>query len=255
MSFLRSRIRLDEIDSTSSLARRLLAEGGAATLPLLIRADRQTAGRGRGDHSWWSDPGGLAFTMVLDPSRHGLRKEHEPRLALVAALAVLDAIGPLSEPIHAGVRWPNDVEADGRKVAGLLPERVETADGPRLLLGIGVNVTGTLEAAPEAIRSMAATVESLRGEPVDPDRLLAQFLDAFETNLARLAVDDPTLVHDWNRRDLLRGRPVAIDLGAGRLVRGIGRGIGPTGGLLVQVAGESEPRVFHGGQVLRERGP
>lgn len=251
MSFPRSQIRLDEIDSTNSLARRLLAEGGASTLPMLIRADRQTAGRGRGDHSWWSDPGGLAFTLVLDPAGHALRKDHEPKLALAAAIALLEAIGPLPIGTEAGVRWPNDVEANGRKVAGLLPERVETAEGPRLLLGIGVNVQGDLAEAPEPIRAMAVTVEQLRGSPTDPDLFLAGFLKAFASILERLAADDTDLVDEWDRRDLLRGRPVAIDLGAGRMVRGIGRGIGPTGGLLVQCEGEPRPRIFHGGQVVR----
>ncbi|MFO0957247.1 MAG: biotin--[acetyl-CoA-carboxylase] ligase [Isosphaeraceae bacterium] len=251
MGFLRSRIRLDEVDSTSSLARRLLAEGGASSLPLLIRADRQTAGRGRGDHTWWSDPGGLAFTLVLDPARHGLRKDQEPRLALVAALSLIDAIGPLPAGVEAGVRWPNDVEADGRKLAGLLPERVETADGPRLLLGVGVNVAGGLEAAPEAVRAMATTVERIRGGPAEPGALLSGFLDAFAVGLERLAGDDPSLAEEWDRRDLLRGRSVSIDLGAGRVVRGVGRGIDRLGGLMVQVAGEREPRPFYGGQVLR----
>src|SRR5437660_1322353 len=133
LPFVRTTIERTEIDSTSDLARSLV-EYASIPLPMVVRAARQTRGRGRGDHSWWSDAGSLTFTIALDPSAHGLRIEHEPRLALATAVALINAIGEVAPDAPLGIRWPNDVEAAGRKLAGLLPERVETPSGPRVLI-------------------------------------------------------------------------------------------------------------------------
>src|SRR5690348_9213630 len=123
--FIKTRVHREVVDSTSDLARQLVVEGDVAC-PLLVLARRQTRGRGRGDHSWWSDPGSLTFTVALDPAAHGLRAEQEPRLALASAVAVVEAIALRLDPgqDRPGIRWPNDVEVANRKVAGILPERV-----------------------------------------------------------------------------------------------------------------------------------
>src|SRR3989442_439204 len=138
--FARTMIHREIVDSTSDLARRLLLEG-SAELPMVVRADRQTRGRGRGAHAWWSDAGSLTFTIGIDPAAHGLRSEHEPRLALAAAVAVIDALGPVLTSGTPGIRWPNDIEVAGRKLGGILPERVAGPAGTRLVIGIGLNLT------------------------------------------------------------------------------------------------------------------
>src|SRR5207237_728418 len=103
---------------------------------------------------WWSDGGSLTFTIALDPSAHGLRSEHEPRLALATAVAIIDAIASWGLSEVPGIRWPNDIEVGGRKLGGILPERLDTPMGPRLLIGIGVNVASQMADAPEAVRRM-----------------------------------------------------------------------------------------------------
>src|SRR5437763_624333 len=137
--FVRAVIRREVVESTNDLARDL-AVSGPADLPLAVLAARQTRGRGRGAHAWWSDAGSLTFSILLDPAAHGLDAAHEPRLALAAAVAIVEAIAGEVPAGALGIRWPNDVEAGGRKLAGILPERVATASGPRLVIGIGLNV-------------------------------------------------------------------------------------------------------------------
>src|SRR4051794_7715342 len=127
-SFVRTRIERVEVESTSDLARELI-EASAVELPLLVRARRQTRGRGRGDNTWWSDQGSLAFTIGFDPRAVGLEPQHEPRVALTAALAV---IGSLLHLCRVDIRWPNDLECGGRKLGGILPERIETKAGVRM---------------------------------------------------------------------------------------------------------------------------
>jgi BirA family biotin operon repressor/biotin-[acetyl-CoA-carboxylase] ligase len=248
--FVRTLIRREVLESTSDLARQLIVEG-EVELPFAAWATRQTRGRGRGTHRWWSDAGSLTFTVALDPAAHGLRPAHEPRLALAAAVAVIDAIVPLGLADPPGIRWPNDIEAGGRKLGGILPERVGTPRSPRLLIGIGLNVDTRMDDAPPEVRSMAASLRELRrgpGPPPGNEPLLRAILGGFASALVRLAHDDPGLAARWAALDTLHGLPVRVDLGP-RIVSGVGRGIDPEGALRLADEG-GEVRLF-GGQVLR----
>jgi len=245
-------IKRDVVESTSDLARQLIGTSSAA-LPLVVWANRQTRGRGRGTNLWWSDDGCLTFTIALDPAAHGLRLEHEPRLALATAVAIIDAIGPagLTEPL--GIRWPNDIEAGGRKLGGILPERALTPRGLRILIGIGLNVATEMDNAPPEVRGMATSLRELGpiAEPLgEVDRLLHAILDRFPAVLEQLADDDPDLAARWAALDTLRDQAVGVDLGP-RVVAGVGQGIDPEAALCLATE-EGIVRLF-GGRVLRCR--
>ena len=131
--FVRDVLIYDELESTSTAAAALAVEPGRAA-PFVVWARRQTRGRGQRTNAWWSDEGSLTFTVVLDPAESGVRVDQQPRVALTTAVAIVEAVADLGwrDP-GLGVRWPNDVEANGRKIAGILPERIETPAGDRLL--------------------------------------------------------------------------------------------------------------------------
>lgn len=242
------RIHVAEIGSTSDEARRLLRAGELAT-PFVIRADRQLAGRGRQGRTWWSDPGCLTATVALDPAAIGLTPTYWPRVALAAAVAIVDALEPPLIAGTLGIRWPNDVEASGRKLAGLLPEIVPSPAGPRLALGIGVNVAPDLAAAPPQIRAMATSVEILLGRRLSLKEVLDRILIGLERTLGALASDSPSLVTRWQGLDALRGETVRIDRGES-ILEGQSVGVDGLGRLLVNVGGEVQ--AVAGGQVLRE---
>jgi BirA family biotin operon repressor/biotin-[acetyl-CoA-carboxylase] ligase len=249
--FVATLIVREELGSTSELARELVLSGTPA-LPMAVRARRQTRGRGRGSNTWWSDAGSLTVTLAFDPAAYRLSPVHEPRLALVLAVGLIEAIeaqGSLQHPL--GIRWPNDVEAGGRKLAGILPERVVTPAGPRLLIGIGVNVATRLDAAPAAVRRMATTLHELVVGPAiapGPDDLLRSLLERVPPMLDRFAEDDPALAARWGELDTLLGQPLRVKL-PDRLVEGTGRGIDAQGALLVATTTGVEQLI--GGQVLR----
>lgn len=113
--------------STQHEARRLIAEGRAQSGDTVV-ADRQTAGQGRFGRSWISPVGGLYATVIV-PS--------DPMLSLKAGLALVWALRAVSIP--AGLKWPNDVLVEDRKMAGVL---VETS-GDLSLVGIGLNLTSS----------------------------------------------------------------------------------------------------------------
>src|SRR5688572_578204 len=84
-----------ELGSTQDRAR-----AAAADLPiersLLVIADRQTAGRGRGGNTWWTGEGGLAFSLLFDPARFGLPRRAAPQVSLTAAVALIDSISAIA---------------------------------------------------------------------------------------------------------------------------------------------------------------
>ncbi|MEZ6070371.1 MAG: hypothetical protein R3C10_08835 [Pirellulales bacterium] len=116
-----------ELASTNDRAIARLRHGDLVA-PALIVTDAQTAGRGRGSNRWWSSGGGLTFTLVVSadgdgaPGGHRLEPRSWPRLALSAATAVA-AVLETRVPRHSfGVRWPNDVFTEDRKISGILVE-------------------------------------------------------------------------------------------------------------------------------------
>jgi BirA family biotin operon repressor/biotin-[acetyl-CoA-carboxylase] ligase len=242
--FIRTFIHRDTVRSTSDLARERITQSDD-DLPLLIHADRQTSGRGRGSNAWWSDDGSLTFTVALDPAAYRLRPEHEPRIALTTAVAAIEAIEALIPTPRIGIRWPNDLEIGDRKLGGILPERVERESGLRILVGVGINVHTRLEAAPPDIQRMAT---SLAPTGITPHELLRGILTRLFPALEALARDDVRLVARWQERDTLRGRHIEVDLGTERLA-GVASGIDARGALRLTLP-EGE-RLIYGGRILR----
>jgi BirA family transcriptional regulator, biotin operon repressor / biotin---[acetyl-CoA-carboxylase] ligase len=249
--FVKSMIVRDEVDSTNDRAAELV-RAGEVDLPLCVWAARQTRGRGRGNHRWWSDSGSLTFTLAIDPAAHGLVPASEPRLALATAVAVIDALADLDFNAPAlGIRWPNDLEIDGRKLGGILPERVETDHGHRILIGVGINISTDMAAAPAEVRSMATSLSAIRGTPLGAatsPRLLAAILEDFSSVLDRLARSDLALSDRWKTLDLLRDAWVTVDLG-NRIASGHGCGIDEEGALCLDQGGTIQRLL--GGRVLR----
>ena len=142
------KIRHGELDSTNSEAQRL-AESGE-TGPVWIIADRQTAGRGRRGRVWSTDTGNLATTLLLRPDAP---PAIVGQLSFVAALAAAEMASNFVPGAAITVKWPNDLLADGKKLAGLLLEA-----GPGwLAIGIGVN----LASAPEGTEFPATSLAQL----------------------------------------------------------------------------------------------
>jgi BirA family biotin operon repressor/biotin-[acetyl-CoA-carboxylase] ligase len=149
-----------ELDSTNSEARRL-AEAGEPG-PLWIIAERQTAGRGRRGRVWDSAPGNLAATLLLRPEAP---IAIVGQLSFVAALAVAEMAAHFAPRATITVKWPNDVLAEGRKLAGILLEA-----GPGwLAIGIGVN----LASFPQGTEFPATSLVQLGLAPPTPDDALS----------------------------------------------------------------------------------
>jgi len=217
---------LPEAGSTMDRGREIAADP-AADLPAAVIADRQTAGRGRRGAGWWQPPGGLAVSIVVDGSvsPDGPR----PIWSLACGVAVAETIRSLEPSLDARVRWPNDVEIAGRKLAGIL---VETAAADRAIFGIGVNTTGSADDAPAALRTRVATLPDLTGRSLARQRFLAEFVPRLIDLLATAGV--PAAVASRYRALCgLSGQPVRVYAGD-RVHAGTCHGIDDDGGLVVE---------------------
>jgi BirA family biotin operon repressor/biotin-[acetyl-CoA-carboxylase] ligase len=158
-------VRLSQVDSTNAEARRRAEAGGAEHGPLWIMAERQTAGRGRRGRAWETLEGNLAATLLLRP-----QASPPAQLSFAAALAVAEMAAVFAPLAAITVKWPNDVLADGRKLAGILLE-----GGPPLpnkgwlAVGIGVN----LAHFPDGTEFPATSLAALGVAPPAPDAALA----------------------------------------------------------------------------------
>jgi BirA family biotin operon repressor/biotin-[acetyl-CoA-carboxylase] ligase len=131
-------VTLDSVVSSNEEAKRLAAEG--AEDGTLVWAREQTGGKGRQGRQWASPRGNLYLSLILRPD---CPLKQASQLGFVAALALGDAVGSVAPPlIEVTYKWPNDVLANGRKLAGILLEAQATPEGgvDWLVLGLGANV-------------------------------------------------------------------------------------------------------------------
>jgi BirA family biotin operon repressor/biotin-[acetyl-CoA-carboxylase] ligase len=231
------------LSSTNDRARQCAAVG-TGELPLLVVADRQTAGRGRGGHRWWTGQGSLAFSLLLDPGQVAVKQRgRSPLVALAAAVAVVETVEPLIASHQPGIRWPNDVVAAGRKLAGVL---VEVLPDQRWIVGIGVNTNNSPAEAPPELRPVAATLLELTGVTHDQTTILVTLLQNLEEKLAQLASEPERIGARADELCLQRGKLLTLHPGD-RSVTGRCAGIAPDGALLLETP--SGRQAFYSGML------
>jgi BirA family biotin operon repressor/biotin-[acetyl-CoA-carboxylase] ligase len=236
------------LGSTNDRARECARHTGL-DLPLLVVAEAQTAGRGRGGRRWWTGRGSLAMSLLLEPG-HGAATEagQSPLVALAAAVAVAETVAPLVGSHPSGIEWPNDVTAGGRKLAGVL---VEVLPDGRRVVGIGVNTNNSLAEAPAELRDTATALLELTGTRHDQTTILVGLLRHLEERLAELASDPKGIAARADALCVQRGELVELDTG-GRVVAGRCAGIAPDGALLLET--REGRQAFYAG-MLRRQGP
>jgi BirA family transcriptional regulator, biotin operon repressor / biotin---[acetyl-CoA-carboxylase] ligase len=188
--------------SSNDLAREWLDEGGPDGLVVLV--DEQTAGRGRRGRSWSSPRGmGLYFSVGLRPRFGGDRTSW---LTFLGAVAVAEALR--SRGVAVDIRWPNDLDVDGRKVGGLLVEtRVDGNEVASAVLGIGLNLTQGVSDFPPEFQGRATSLRLVMGDVPESDELLDAVLDHLEAWYGQLRSE--TDLESGGRALLQRWRELA----------------------------------------------
>lgn len=210
-----------------------LAAAGAQHGTVVI-ADEQSSGRGRRGRVWAASPGALLLSVVLRPR---MDPAEVAPITLAAGLGVCRAVNSLGAA--ASLKWPNDVYAGGRKLAGLLTEMSSNASTiDHVIVGIGIN----LGAVPSSVKDIATALS------VSRDEMLEALLPPLESALDRFTAGGLAAIRDdwlalallggWVRVGDERGRAVDLD---------------PAGALVIEDSA-GRRRVVRAGEIAWESG-
>jgi len=216
MSFGAPHRHFARTDSTNTRARELAAAG--APHGTVVSAGEQSDGRGRQGRTWIAPPGrALLYSAIVRPLG-----ERHLMLPLAVPLAVCEAAEELQPGIECRVKWPNDVQVEGRKLAGVLIE-ARPQDG-WAVVGIGLNLAISPAEFPPELRETATSLDGVAAARATAvlNRRLAEWIEA----------DAETVLRGWRERDALKGREVAWDGGSG-----VADGVDDRGYLLVVTPG------------------
>jgi BirA family transcriptional regulator, biotin operon repressor / biotin---[acetyl-CoA-carboxylase] ligase len=224
---LAQRLLFDSIASTQDHAIQLVRSGAPVGTRVVARS--QSLGRGRLDHGWVSEAGGLYFSLILpDP------KEPSPFVSLAAAACLRRTLAD-GWGVRTRIKWPNDLvvgRGAPRKIAGLLPERVVAPVGSKLVLGVGLNVVGPPESFPSELLPQTAWLSEFLGQPPGLDELEDSLVAAFGTLVEELSA--PEGREHWlaEYREALYGRGKPAEVNGVRV--GTVQEVGPEGELWVE---------------------
>lgn len=193
--------------------------------------EEQTAGRGRQGRTWWAPAGeSLLFSVLV---RDAPPPSRLPQVALLAGLAVHDAVTRAAPAAGAKIKWPNDVVVGHRKIAGVLVEAITSGSHVEaVVIGIGINVHTRAFPAPIAERATSVALEAVAGgNPPDRAQILADTLAALDRDLHVVAARGISRLRTrLDAADGLRGCRVRTDAAD----EGIAEGIDDEGRLMVR---------------------
>ena len=223
--------------STNDDAKRA-AKGGAPEGAAVV-ADAQSEGRGRLGRTWYSPTGeNLYVSFVLRPS---FDPKRIPLITLTAGLAVVDAVAPRVARRRVGLKWPNDVYIDGRKVAGILSE-AQVVDGRPAWVVVGIGINVRTSAFPAELEERATSLALAHATSLDRGALFVDLAAALFERMALLREGNVRdLVAAFAARDELAGRAITVDGAPATAV-----GIAEDGALVIRGADGRERRCVAG---------
>ena len=236
--------RHESLGSTNDEARRLALSGEPEGA--VVVAETQTAGRGRSGRAWLTPPGAaLALSVILRPQVSPI---HSTQIGLLGGLAVLEGLEQLTG-LALKLKWPNDVLAGGRKVAGVLAESGFTGSVLEYaILGLGVNVNaGPPPGVP--LEYPATCLAAELGSTVDREAALQAILAALARRYPQLG--QPGLAGAWSQHLAMRGLPVRV-LGMVENIEGRLLGVEAGGALVIQLENGATRTFLTGDVHLRE---
>ncbi|MFC5531785.1 biotin--[acetyl-CoA-carboxylase] ligase [Cohnella yongneupensis] len=226
-------IRVHAVVGSTQDELRALAEQGAPEGTLVI-AEQQTSGRGRMGRAWVSPAGkGVWMSLLLRPI---VPLPLTPQLTLLAAVALSRAITRVV-PLEIGIKWPNDLLVNGRKISGILLE--SAAEDERLryvIVGLGISVNLDAEDYPEELLQKAVSLKMAAGHAISRSDLIAAVLEQFEQLYALYQEQGFAPIRAlWEAHSVTLNRPVTLYTPQG-VIEGVPRGLDDMGGLQVELS-------------------
>ncbi len=227
--FCAERIRVyDCLDSTNRTLREKARSGAEHGTTLL--ADRQSKGRGRLDHSFFSPAGGLYMSLLLRSD--ALRPEDLPLVTIRSALIVCDTVEEVTGK-KPEIKWVNDLLLGGKKICGILAEGVTDMDGRMsgVVVGIGINARIRQEEFPAEIRETAGSLDPEGEIPEIRNRLAAGIISRF---FGEPFPERAEMMGKYRERLCMLGREIEVLPSGGKEYRAKAADIDEYGNLIVE---------------------
>ncbi len=230
----------DSLASTNDLAKEL----GARDFPegAVVVAEGQSGGRGRLGRDWDSPPSvGLYVSVLLRPP---LPPWELPQITLTAAVAVVKAV-ERAAGVTPGIKWPNDLLLEGKKLGGILTEMETESDRIRyLVVGLGLNVNNLQ--FPGELQDTATSLALTQGRSFSRVAILKAWLEEFDSLYRRfLSHEFPGILEEWKRYEVTLGRMVTVRQGS-RTIQGQALEVAPDGALILKTLAGETVRVTSG---------
>lgn len=205
---------------------------------LVVLAEEQGAGRGRGGNKWVSSHGDSVLCSIL------LTECTIPSelLSLACAVATAEAIGKCSKA-EAKIKWPNDILLNEKKVAGILVESKKVAKHTAYIIGIGINCHQTRQTLPAELRKTATSIDIETGSVTDRTSLIKRLITSVEQWLETAELNKDEVIERWRKLSTQLNRRMAIIYNRKRF-EGNCIGIDPEKGLILQLDAGGI-RMFH----------
>ena len=240
---------LFEVDSTNRYLT-LKSIDGAPSAYIAI-AEQQTLGQGRRGRTWVSPFGGNLYLSLL--WRFPFGPSQLACLGLVVAVALVRALHRVGIN-DVGVKWPNDIVWQGKKLAGILLEMRGEVSGPSaVVIGVGVNIAmpQNKKVVLDSIDQPWVDLESILAKTVERNSFIAFVINELFDILNEFPRQQKNLLEEWQQLDILKGELVEV-IFPDNIVEGVALGITPEGALRVQHQGKE--MICHSGEVSIRRG-
>jgi BirA family biotin operon repressor/biotin-[acetyl-CoA-carboxylase] ligase len=238
----------ETLSTNTSALSDLRADGVApGEFPKIYLADSQTAGRGRHGRRWVSDAGTLTFSLVVD--RLSQNQATTKLLSLAVGVGVARGIEFEFAPLKAKLKWPNDVQIGGGKVAGILLETTQHA-ARSVVAGVGINVGQSPDLGEDPAAGSVRSIAEVIGREVHRYELLAPVVGSILGAIADLDQCAGDLVEEFRERCVLTGQRVRFQQGE-TTSQGECKGVTVEGDLIVET--DSGLRHLQSGEAILVR--
>jgi BirA family transcriptional regulator, biotin operon repressor / biotin---[acetyl-CoA-carboxylase] ligase len=238
-----------QVTSTQELADKLAREGAAEGT--LVLAEQQINGRGRKGRVWDSpSKGGVYMSLILRPNLKPVNIIQIPLVAGVAlARTIIDITG-----LPARIKWPNDIQIDYKKVAGILTEtNCELDKVNYIILGVGINVTTQISMLPNEIKAIATSLSEESNTPISRIDIIQGFLGNFEKWYFEFINSGlKSLLEEWRLLNNTLGSEVRV-FDDSTEITGMAVDLDNDGFLMVQDANGIVHRIISGDVSLRSK--
>ncbi len=191
----------DEIDSTNEFAKKIIGEAKDGTV---ILADTQTAGKGRLERTWYSPEGGIYMSIILFTDKPLM-------IPILASVAICETFYN-NYDILLGIKWPNDLLLNDKKVAGILVEMVDLA----IIMGLGINLN--IAEFPEELQNTASSIFLETRKKLDKMMVVNDLFREIEKVYQLLQKGETgEILQKWRHYTIMFGKKVIIETPTGTI--------------------------------------